>query len=331
MWPLLKSDDTGHDRHQHARQADPDRCYPSGDRDHAGRKDRLHRRRASRYGHTVATATNTPGRPIQDRGSLGDRDHAGREAAYIVDLPGLVVVQPGHNGRDHQHAGRAGSDRRYRRPVCGDRDHATEDRLRRQRAYRNNGHADRDRHRHAGQADQDRRRFPRRPRSRSRRTGGPPTSSAPPWRTTVTPVATAADTPGRPTHRRYRPSRRGNRDRDHAGREDRLHRRWESPYGHPVATATHTPGRPIKISGAPWRSRSRRTGRPPTSPPLPTSPGVAPGAQLDRSYRSRPPTRRASRSGSAASLKRSRSHQRMVADVRKLLPRRSQLLTDEHA
>ena len=30
------------------------------------------------------------------------------------------------------------------------------------------------------------------------------------------------------------------------------------------------------------RSRSRRTGRPPTSPPLPTSPGVAPGAQLVR-------------------------------------------------
>src|SRR5215471_7519009 len=118
----------------------------------------------------------------------------------------------------------------------------------------------------------------------------------------------------------------------------------------PIAATTNTPGKPINIGSGPpgrTRSRSRRTGRPPTSsaPPLgeqrshrsrppPTHPAnrstsavsavspqrprsrsrrtgrppTSPMGTTARSYRSRPPpARRASRSTSAAPLKGSRS------------------------
>ena len=130
MWPLQWGY-TGRDRHQHAGQADQDRRYPCGDRDHAGREDRLHRRLASTATVTpVATATNTPGKPIKIGGV--------HPAAIAITPDGKTAYSLRLGGGRYGHAGRTATNTPGK-PIkiggipCGDRDHAgREDRLRRQ-------------------------------------------------------------------------------------------------------------------------------------------------------------------------------------------------------
>ena len=244
------------------------------------------------------------------------------KTAYIVNLLGRGP-SPAMPGRDrHQHAGQADL---YRAISSAFLRRSRSLRTRRtayivSRAHMGHGHADRDRHQHAGQVDQDRRRFPPGDRDRDRGTEDRLRRQRLRKENDRHPGTTATNTPP-DQHRRYRPSHRGNRDRDHAGREDRLHRRWESPYGHTDLDRHQYAGQADQDQFSPGRSRSRRTGRPPTSPPLPTSPGVAPGAQLVRSYQVATATNTPGKPiKSPPSLKRSRSHQRMVAGSRKLLP-----------
>ena len=69
--------DADRDRDQHAGPADPGRQGTAGDRDHAGRQDRLCRQLAGRYGDADRDRDQHRGRADPGRrGSPGDRDHA---------------------------------------------------------------------------------------------------------------------------------------------------------------------------------------------------------------------------------------------------------------
>ena len=160
MWPPQWGD-TGHDRHQHGGQADQDRRYPFRDRDHAGREDRLRRRRAS------ASPRSRPppkaGKPIKIGGFPGrsrSRQTGRPPTSRLPDLPpaspapGTVTpVATGTNTPDKpiKISG-------FPAAIAITPDGKT--------AYvvslpmGNHGHPDQHRHQHAGQADQDRRRTP---------------------------------------------------------------------------------------------------------------------------------------------------------------------------
>ena len=120
---------------------------PRGDRDHAGREDRL--RRGRRYGHPIARPPIRPaGRSTSWRWPQRDRDHAGREDRLhhrrVERLPvAPPPTRPASRSRS-RHPRRSRSRRTGRPPTSS-------------AAPSGNGHADRDRHQHAGEADQDRR------------------------------------------------------------------------------------------------------------------------------------------------------------------------------
>ena len=236
-----------------------DRRYPDGDRDHAGREDRLHRRRASRYGHTGRDRHQYAGQADHASAVSPGRSRSrrtGRPPTSLTSLP--MVVAPARSYRSRppptRRAGRSRSaissvflrrsrSRRTGRPPTSSAAPIGEQRSRRSRPPPTRRAS---RSRSAAVP-------PGRPRSRSRRTGRPPTSSAPPLRrTTVTPVATATNTPGKPI-------KIGGIGRLTAETAIAITPDGKTAYiadgNHrtviPVATATNTPGKPIKINGTP--------------------------------------------------------------------------------
>ena len=201
-------------RHQHARQADPvgDRVpdeiaiTPDGKTAYVQRQER-----GQGTVTPISTATNTPGKPIhvRERGRLWQyRDHPGREDRLRRHR------RPAHGHPDqhgHQQARQADPRRRpnslSRRP---DRDHpGREDRLRRHAL--GHGRPDQHRHQHPRQADPaSRRRLRPSTRSRSPRTGRPPTSPR------QARSSRSAPPPTPPASRSTSPARVYPRDRDHA-------------------------------------------------------------------------------------------------------------------